>query len=42
MAEKYIIGVDGSEQSRVALDWGLARAAQRGQPFRPAAPRCEP
>lgn len=30
MAEKYIIGVDGSEQSRVALDWGLARAAQSG------------
>lgn len=30
MAEKYIIGVDGSEQSRVALDWGLARAAQTG------------
>lgn len=30
MAEKYIIGVDGSEHSRVALDWGLARAAQTG------------
>jgi len=30
MAEKYIIGVDGSEQSRVALDWGLARAAHTG------------
>lgn len=30
MAEKYIIGVDGSEQSRVALDWGLKRAAQTG------------
>ena len=30
MAEKYIIGVDGSEQSRAALDWGLARAAQNG------------
>jgi nucleotide-binding universal stress UspA family protein len=30
MAEKYIIGVDGSEQSRVALDWGLRRAAQTG------------
>lgn len=30
MAEKYIIGVDGSEQSRVALDWGLARAAESG------------
>lgn len=30
MAEKYIIGVDGSEQSRTALDWGLARASQTG------------
>ncbi|XPP25944.1 MAG: universal stress protein [Leucobacter sp.] len=30
MAEKYIIGVDGSEQSRTALDWGLKRAAQSG------------
>lgn len=30
MAEKYIIGVDGSEQSRAALDWGLARATQAG------------
>lgn len=30
MAEKYIIGVDGSEQSRAALDWGLKRAAQTG------------
>ncbi|NLA64335.1 MAG: universal stress protein [Leucobacter sp.] len=30
MAEKYIIGVDGSEHSRVALDWGLARASQTG------------
>lgn len=30
MAEKYIIGVDGSEQSRAALDWGLIRAAQTG------------
>jgi nucleotide-binding universal stress UspA family protein len=30
MAEKYIIGVDGSEQSRAALDWGLARAARSG------------
>lgn len=29
MAEKYIIGVDGSEHSRVALDWGLARATAR-------------
>lgn len=30
MAEKYIIGVDGSDQSRAALDWGLIRAAQTG------------
>lgn len=30
MAEKYIIGLDGSEQSRVALDWGLARASDSG------------
>ncbi|MBO1901904.1 universal stress protein [Leucobacter weissii] len=30
MAEKYIIGVDGSEQSRTALEWGLTRAAQSG------------
>lgn len=30
MASKYIIGVDGSEQSRAALDWGLARAARDG------------
>lgn len=30
MAEKYIIGVDGSEHSRAALDWGLKRAAQSG------------
>lgn len=30
MAEKYLIGVDGSEHSRVALAWGLARAAERG------------
>ncbi|GAA2181556.1 universal stress protein [Leucobacter tardus] len=30
MSEKYIIGVDGSEQSRVALAWGLARATERG------------
>jgi len=30
MAEKYIIGVDGSDQSRTALDWGLKRAAQCG------------
>ena len=30
MAEKYIIGVDGSQHSRAALDWGLARAAQSG------------
>lgn len=30
MAERYIIGVDGSEQSRTALNWGLTRAAQTG------------
>lgn len=30
MAEKYIIGVDGSEHSRAALDWGLARATRTG------------
>lgn len=30
MADTYIIGVDGSEQSRVALDWGLKRAAHTG------------
>lgn len=30
MAEKYIIGVDGSQHGRAALDWGLARAAQSG------------
>jgi len=30
MAEKYIIGVDGSQHSRAALDWGLIRAAQSG------------
>ncbi|MBK0418113.1 universal stress protein [Leucobacter sp. CSA1] len=30
MSEKYIIGVDGSEPSRVALAWGLARATERG------------
>lgn len=29
MAETIIIGVDGSEQSRVALTWGLDRAAER-------------
>ncbi|UOQ58640.1 universal stress protein [Leucobacter allii] len=29
MSEKYLIGVDGSEQSRVALAWGLARATER-------------
>ena len=29
MHEKIIIGVDGSEQSRVALSWGLARATER-------------
>lgn len=30
MSEKYLIGVDGSEQSRVALAWGLSRATARG------------
>ena len=30
MSEKYLIGVDGSEQSRTALAWGLARATERG------------
>ncbi|PRI12172.1 universal stress protein [Leucobacter massiliensis] len=30
MSEKYLIGVDGSEQSRAALAWGLARATERG------------
>ncbi|MFT4231428.1 MAG: universal stress protein [Leucobacter sp.] len=30
MSEKYLIGVDGSEQSRVALAWGLARATGHG------------
>lgn len=30
MAEHIIIGVDGSEQSRKALDWGLKRANERG------------
>lgn len=30
MSEKYLIGVDGSEHSRVALAWGLARATARG------------
>lgn len=30
MAEKYIIGVDGSQHSRAAIDWGLKRAAQSG------------
>lgn len=29
MSERYLIGVDGSEQSRVALAWGLARATER-------------
>lgn len=29
MAEKIIVGVDGSEQSRAALDWALARATSR-------------
>ena len=30
MSEKIIIGVDGSEQSRAALSWGLKRATERG------------
>ena len=30
MSAKYLIGVDGSEQSRTALAWGLARATERG------------
>lgn len=30
MAEKYLIGVDGSEHSRIALAWGLERASARG------------
>lgn len=30
MSENYLIGVDGSEQSKVALAWGLARATERG------------
>lgn len=30
MAEKIIVGVDGSEQSRAALDWALERATARG------------
>ncbi|GAA1611890.1 universal stress protein [Leucobacter chromiireducens] len=34
MSEKYLIGVDGSEQSRVALAWGLARATERGASVR--------
>lgn len=29
MSEKIIIGADGSEQSRVAIAWGLARATER-------------
>ncbi|MFV0433506.1 MAG: universal stress protein [Leucobacter sp.] len=29
MSEKYLIGVDGSEQSRFALAWGLERATER-------------
>lgn len=29
MAENIIIGVDGSEQSRIALAWGLKRATER-------------
>lgn len=30
MSEKYLIGIDGSDHSRVALKWGLERAAKRG------------
>lgn len=30
MSEKYLIGVDGSEHSKKALSWGLARATERG------------
>lgn len=30
MSENYLIGVDGSEQSKTALAWGLARATERG------------
>lgn len=30
MSEKYLIGVDGSDHSRAALEWGLARASARG------------
>lgn len=30
MTEKIIIGVDGSEQSRSAIQWGLDRTIQRG------------
>lgn len=29
MSEKFLIGVDGSEQSRTALAWGLSRAKDR-------------
>lgn len=29
MSEKYLIGVDGSDHSRIALNWGLTRAASR-------------
>ncbi|GAB2551864.1 universal stress protein [Leucobacter ruminantium] len=29
MSERYIIGVDGSEHSKKALAWGLARASER-------------
>lgn len=30
MSETYLIGVDGSEHGRRALDWGLSRASARG------------
>lgn len=30
MAEKYLIGVDGSENSRIALEWGIERASRTG------------
>lgn len=30
MAEKYLIGIDGSDHSIAALKWGLARAMRRG------------
>lgn len=30
MSDKYLIGVDGSEHSRVAMAWALKRATERG------------